>query len=385
MAEPVVAEAAVFELARFEWAAPDRIEVEGRWSGLRGHRFIRPTLVLHAEGEEPRRRLLASLEHKPWSADDEGNWIAAFAFDGEGPVKFESAEMNVAPGIDLTLPAPRMRPGPSRRFRRRIEVRDASADDAAPAAPAVAAVSTGIVSDPPAEPAPADPDAPAADAPTADPPAPNPELERLRAARNEARRERDDVLDKLRALRKELEEERHARETAVAEARAAERASANSMLSQGAELRAAVERQRALAYEARDEALKQRDAAISARDRACAERDEARRLKKEAERERDAALSAAKRADSERDRASQARNKALEDLERANHERDAALAERDSIVSIHERGLPVVAPKPRFRPAGDQRSDLEIWMPRATALGILLLFAVIVLRLFAGV
>ena len=49
--------AAVLEIERFEWAAPDRIELVGVWSGLRGRRFIRPTLVLEGEGEP--KRLLA--------------------------------------------------------------------------------------------------------------------------------------------------------------------------------------------------------------------------------------------------------------------------------------------------------------------------------------
>ena len=106
--------AAVLEIERFEWAAPDRIELVGVWSGLRGRRFIRPTLVL--EGEGAPKRLLAALEHKPWTADDGEEWVAAFAWDG--PVgKFESADLNVGSGIDLKLPPPRMRPGKPRRFR----------------------------------------------------------------------------------------------------------------------------------------------------------------------------------------------------------------------------------------------------------------------------
>ena len=43
-----------FELDRFEMAADDRLEVNGRWFGVRGRRFIRPSLTLVA-GEEQRR------------------------------------------------------------------------------------------------------------------------------------------------------------------------------------------------------------------------------------------------------------------------------------------------------------------------------------------
>ena len=46
-----------FEVDRFEWAADDQLEIEGRWFGLRGRRFIRPTLDVEVDGEP--RRLLA--------------------------------------------------------------------------------------------------------------------------------------------------------------------------------------------------------------------------------------------------------------------------------------------------------------------------------------
>jgi hypothetical protein len=123
-------DAAILEVERFEWAAPDRIELSGVWSGLRGRRFIRPTLVLMgADGS--RRRLLAMLEHKPWAADDGEDWVAAFAWEGD-PIAAESAELNVGSGIDLVLPPPRPEGGqkPSRRFRHRAVSRDAARDTA---------------------------------------------------------------------------------------------------------------------------------------------------------------------------------------------------------------------------------------------------------------
>src|SRR5690349_16741528 len=100
---PPAPAAVAFEVERFGWTAPDRLEVTGRWFGLRGHRFMRPSLVVEA-GEE-RRRLLAVLEHKPWAADDGEPWTAAFAWHGE-PEELGAAEMSVAPSVVVELPPP---------------------------------------------------------------------------------------------------------------------------------------------------------------------------------------------------------------------------------------------------------------------------------------
>ena len=73
--------AVAFEVERAGWPSPDRLEVVGRWFGVRGRRFIRPTLYVDADGES--RRLLAVLDHKPWAVEDGEEWIAAFAWDGD--------------------------------------------------------------------------------------------------------------------------------------------------------------------------------------------------------------------------------------------------------------------------------------------------------------
>jgi len=92
-----------FEVDRFEWAADDRLEIEGRWFGLRGRRFIRPTLDVEVDGEP--RRLLALMEHKPWQALDGEDWIAAFAWEGErGDV---AAGLAVGPDLTIELPKPK--------------------------------------------------------------------------------------------------------------------------------------------------------------------------------------------------------------------------------------------------------------------------------------
>ncbi len=92
-----------FELERFERTAEDRLEIAGRWYGLRGRRFVRPVLNLNTGGT--RRRAIALLEHKPWAADDGKTWLAAFRWpDGAGEI--ESAELEVGPGLIVALPAP---------------------------------------------------------------------------------------------------------------------------------------------------------------------------------------------------------------------------------------------------------------------------------------
>ena len=92
-----------FELDRFEMADGDRFEVNGRWFGVRGRRFIRPSLTLVADEEQ--RRLLADLEHKPWAAEDGQPWEATFPYD-EDDAGWVEAELNVAPDITITLPLP---------------------------------------------------------------------------------------------------------------------------------------------------------------------------------------------------------------------------------------------------------------------------------------
>jgi hypothetical protein len=91
----------VFEVERFALDG-DRLELEGHWSGVRGMRFMRPTLTLLA-GDE-RRRLLASLDGKPWAPDDE-SWSAWFPWDGADLVA-DGAELTVGPALVVDLPAP---------------------------------------------------------------------------------------------------------------------------------------------------------------------------------------------------------------------------------------------------------------------------------------
>src|SRR4051794_6456799 len=102
---------AVLDVERFEWSSPDQLELHGRWYGVRGLRFVRPTLMLRAEGVS--RRVLATLEHKPWAALDGEPWVAAFPWQGE-PLEFESVELAVTSAVVLELEPPRV-PGAARR------------------------------------------------------------------------------------------------------------------------------------------------------------------------------------------------------------------------------------------------------------------------------
>lgn len=113
-----------FDVERFAWATGDRLELSGRWSGIRGVRFVRPTLVL-VDGDD-HRRLLATLDDKPWPAEDGKPWTAAFPWEGE-PMDAEAAELSVAPGIVLRVSPPDVPDG-----RRRVREGGASAEPAPP-------------------------------------------------------------------------------------------------------------------------------------------------------------------------------------------------------------------------------------------------------------
>jgi hypothetical protein len=67
---------ASFDVEGFERADDACIEVRGRWSGVRGRRFMRPTLTAVAGGRE--QRILAVLDHKPWIAEEGEVWRGRF-------------------------------------------------------------------------------------------------------------------------------------------------------------------------------------------------------------------------------------------------------------------------------------------------------------------
>ena len=90
-----------FEVERIA-LVKERLEVSGRWYGIRGRRFMRPTLILRARPDDGEHRVLADLEHKPWAAEDGDEWIAAFPVSAE-PESAMQIELAVAPDITVQL------------------------------------------------------------------------------------------------------------------------------------------------------------------------------------------------------------------------------------------------------------------------------------------
>lgn len=91
-----------FELEQLQLDA-GRLTVAGRWSGVRGRRFVRPSLSL--VGADRSARVLAELEHKPWAADSGETWVASFPWSGSAPAGADF-ELSVAPDICIRLPSP---------------------------------------------------------------------------------------------------------------------------------------------------------------------------------------------------------------------------------------------------------------------------------------
>jgi hypothetical protein len=222
-----------FEVERFEWTAGDRLEVAGRWFDVRGRRFLRPTLDVKIDGRS--RRLLATLEHKPWAADEGEEWLAAFAWDGEA-ADIEAAQLTVGPDLAVEL------------------------------APPAAAAAVGLRRD---------------KGDGRELAAARAEVKRQRAA---AEREREALLAQADDLRERLAgAEEKARSHAVALHELEERASSAQA--------AAAERYEALARQ-RDAALAEREAAAAALEQAIRERDAARAQLRLLESELEAAVRA---------------------------------------------------------------------------------------------
>src|SRR4051794_25434940 len=93
---PAVGEVS-FELERFEWTADDRLEVVGRWNGVRGRRISRPALTVDAGGR--RQRLSGNqTSEEPWSA--------SFSWSGDD---IAGAELEIGRTFVVELPPPRRR------------------------------------------------------------------------------------------------------------------------------------------------------------------------------------------------------------------------------------------------------------------------------------
>jgi hypothetical protein len=265
--EPATAPAGVsFEVDRFAWV-DGRLEVTGRWYGIRGRRFLRPTLDVEVDGAP--RRMLAVLEHKPWAADDGEEWVAAFEWTGE-PVELAVAELAVAPELSVVLPPPTGAPAKKKVRRAR------AAGDRLAAAP--------------------------------------PRAQALEAAVAEAQAEVADLRDRLAAEQKAWQQR-------VEEVEA--------LREESAAARSAAEAERDEAVAARDAGISEREQLVAARDAAIAERDAAVAARDEAVAARDAALADAEKAIGERDRAVRQKAVLEKELAATARARDKARAERN--------------------------------------------------------
>lgn len=248
---PSVDSAVSFELDRLDFGPGGRIELAGRWFGIKGRRFVRPTLTLGVAGETC--RLLADLEHKPWAAEEGEVWVAAFTGAPE-PGDVNELELAVAPDIAVPLESPAG--GPTRRKdkarRDRTDALRARYEAALKELERVTkerdeALGRG---------------------------------EALERERGEARRDADEALRSLAKVAAERDRAKHAQERALAESESAKRTCDAALQARNAALKS-----RDHARVSREEAVHARQEAIRARDEAARARDDALRA-----RERDGAL-----------------------------------------------------------------------------------------------
>jgi hypothetical protein len=293
-----------FELERFEFTGDDRIEISGRWSGVRGRRFIRPTLTVTTDGRGS--RALADLEHKPWAPEEGKLWTAAFACTLEGATALE-AELNVSPDITITLPAPghgagtgakrvrTERSGREPRVRRDVlehpspERRTARPSQESTARREIAAIKSAL------DEAIAEKERVHQDAEA--------EKERLQSELAAAEAQHARLSERVEQLTAELDRAVAARKSALA---ARDQALAASERSVG---------ERDAAVQAQEEAVAARDAALESRDAAIAMREEALNARDESDAAANAALLARDHARTERDAAQTARERAVAERE----------------------------------------------------------------------
>ena len=286
-----------FELDRFELGDGDRLELSGRWFGVRGRRFVRPSLALIADGG--RSRALADLEHKPWAPEDGQAWEAAFPWHQDADVV--EVELSVAPDITIRLPIP------SSELDRAQRLDAIPRQDRRTLRPAESEFGDQASDGASAKPSP-----------------------RRTAKSADGEGELASVRDELSAVRDELEKLRA--ELEVAQVASAE--SANAAAAAGVELAAAIEA---------------RDAASRAGEAASAQRDRERQERELLAAERDRAEQTVRRIGSELEQAQGALQKAvgerdalLHSGERLAHERDEAIAARGAALVMRNatRALP---------------------------------------------
>jgi hypothetical protein len=327
---------AAFQLDRFEQTGEDRLEVAGRWYGVRGLRFVRPALTVQTPDGE--RNLLALLEHKPWAAEEGESWIAAFPWKGES-LDPGQAELAVAPSVVVAL-APGSdgaERGGALRGKRSVH-------------------------------------------------------QRLEDSEVRARR-LDSEVAWLREEREALVADKRAAEEDAGRLRA-ELAEAQAAISAAGEERVAARSEREAAAKELKAAAEERDRALSTSKRAQAERDEAQSERESAAAGRDQALldlqttvREREEARSERDALLAERDEAVAARQRAYAERDAALGRGSGFPAMSAADLerqphsPAAAGRPQRRPPRMPHLPDVDWAARVIALGALIVLLIVVIVL----
>lgn len=338
-----------FELERFEFKDADRVEVSGRWFGVRGRRFIRPTLTVTTDGRGS--RALADLEHKPWAPEDGKLWQAAFSCELDGAQALE-AELNVAPDITVALPIPASRAGTGKRARGAPSGREPAGRASARGEPSGREPSPRrelLERQPPPRPSARPSQESAARREIAGLKSAveeaGAENERLRGQLQAAEAEQAKLTARVQELSTELDRAVAARKSAIA---ARDQALAAHERSAG---------ERDAAVDAQSEAVAARDTALESRDAAIAMREEALNDRDESEAAQDAALLARDHAVAERNAARAAHDQAIAEREtyaqtadrlRSQHDDDlssrgAAMVMRNATISSgarHHAGWP---------------------------------------------
>jgi hypothetical protein len=104
----------IFELERFAWGSPDRLELSGTFIGLPDVPAADPVLVIG--GDDRVHRLPAVPDSLAGPPEEGRRWQAAFAWQ-DAPVAFDVAELQLGADIVVELPEPGER---RTRFRRRV-------------------------------------------------------------------------------------------------------------------------------------------------------------------------------------------------------------------------------------------------------------------------
>ncbi|HWE08274.1 MAG TPA: hypothetical protein VG325_02900 [Solirubrobacteraceae bacterium] len=304
-----------FELDRFELVRGDCCEVQGRWFGVRGRRFLRPALTVIVDGQPT--RLLADLAHKPWAAEDGEPWRAEFPYPTDFLVE---AELTVAPDVTIALPAPRGRT-PGRRKKLSADGAGSSPAGGGTRGNELAAMRRELV------------------AARDEQRSLQIQLERTAAEKAQAMAHTDELMESLSQLTRERDEARAAggQLAAVRQTLASENDQIATERDRARRERDKVTAERDVAQHARDEALRVSQAAEVARDGALAERGAAVTAQRQAKADRDAAMAARDQAVSERDAALALRSHALAERDAAVAARDAAVADHDALARTTER------------------------------------------------